>query len=101
MMGLLCGIILWMADNAQFHIRMPQALRDTLHERAEATGVSMNTLMVQLLWSAAPPATCPMCCGAGVVPASVIEGHNEALALLATAEGTTTHGGTHEQQSAD
>ena len=88
-----------MADNAQLHVRMPSRLHDALRERAEQQNVSLNTLMVDTLSSAVPtPLCCPLCNGTGNVDLVIVTAHKEALALLATAEGTTAQEGTHEQQ---
>lgn len=56
-------------EQTQIHLRLPPDLHEQMSERAKELGVSLNSLMVDLLSEQVPTDECPMCHGVGHVPA--------------------------------
>ena len=44
------GVIYMTNDTARFTLRLPSELKERLTERSEKMGISLNSLVIQLLW---------------------------------------------------
>jgi hypothetical protein len=80
-------------EQVQIHLRLPPELHEHIRDRAKQRGVSLNSMIVEVIGKAVPSAICPMCDGTGKLSAVLVEWiEQERSRAAATARSMTTSG---------